>query len=148
MTSVHGSNVHEAFALMATLLGPRVPVRYLEMSGQLLQRRQMEEVFEERAAARRCAFPACGTPLSKCVNCISANPMAQYPFSTNLITAFWQLWCMEQDDRQTPGIFGPQGDLRRSLRAPILLAALSQGTEMPLQKLQAPNPSPRLENGA
>ncbi|KAF1780342.1 Protein of unknown function DUF408 [Phytophthora cactorum] len=59
MTSVNGSNVHEAFALMATLLAPRVPVRYLELSGQLLQRRQMEEVFEERAAAKRCAFPAC-----------------------------------------------------------------------------------------
>ncbi|KAG2983145.1 hypothetical protein PC118_g9599 [Phytophthora cactorum] len=65
MTSVNGSNVHEAFALMATLLAPRVPVRYLELSGQLLQRRQMEEVFEERAAAKRCAFPACENPLPK-----------------------------------------------------------------------------------
>ncbi|ETI49323.1 hypothetical protein, variant 3 [Phytophthora nicotianae CJ01A1] len=65
MTSVNGSNVHEAFTLMATLLAPRVPVRYLELSGQLLQRRQMEEVFEERAAAKRCAFPACENPLPK-----------------------------------------------------------------------------------
>ncbi|KAH7463655.1 hypothetical protein KRP22_008137 [Phytophthora ramorum] len=65
MTSVHGSSVHEAFALMATLLAPRVPIRYLEMSGKLLQRRQMEEVFEERAAAERCGFPACENPLPK-----------------------------------------------------------------------------------
>ncbi|KAF1780351.1 Protein of unknown function DUF408 [Phytophthora cactorum] len=36
---------------MATLLAPRVPVR-------CYKRRQMEEVFEERAAAKRCAFPA------------------------------------------------------------------------------------------
>ncbi|KAG7383689.1 hypothetical protein PHYPSEUDO_003368 [Phytophthora pseudosyringae] len=63
MASVDGSNVHEAFALMATLLSPRVPVRYLELSGQLLQRRQMEEVFEERAAAKRCGFPVCENPL-------------------------------------------------------------------------------------
>ncbi|KAL3659610.1 hypothetical protein V7S43_015286 [Phytophthora oleae] len=67
MTSVNGSNVHEAFALMATLLAPRVPMRYLELSGQLLQRRQMEEVFEERAAAKRCAFPACENPLPKSI---------------------------------------------------------------------------------
>ncbi|KAE9303900.1 hypothetical protein PF008_g22103 [Phytophthora fragariae] len=63
MTSVNGSSVQEAFALMATLLAPCVPVRYLELSGKLLQRRQMEEVFEERAAAKRCAFPACANPL-------------------------------------------------------------------------------------
>ncbi|KAK1930101.1 putative RNA polymerase II subunit B1 CTD phosphatase RPAP2 [Phytophthora citrophthora] len=67
MTSVNGSNVHEAFALMATLLAPRVPMRYLELSGQVLQRRQMEEVFEERAAAKRCAFPACENPLAKSI---------------------------------------------------------------------------------
>lgn len=67
MTSVNGSNVHEAFALMATLLAPRVPMRYLELSGQLLQRRQMEEVFEERASAKRCAFPACENPLPKSI---------------------------------------------------------------------------------
>lgn len=66
MTSVNGSSIHEAFELMATLLAPRVPLRYLELSGQLLQRRQMEEVFEERAAAKRCAFPACENPLPKC----------------------------------------------------------------------------------
>ena len=64
MTSVHGSNVHEAFALMTTLLTPHVPVRYLELSGRLLQRRQMEEVFEERAAAKLCAFPCCDNSLS------------------------------------------------------------------------------------
>ncbi|CAI5707535.1 unnamed protein product [Peronospora farinosa] len=65
MTSVNGSTVHEAFALMATLLTPHVPVRYLELSGRLLQRRQMEEVFQERAAAKLCAFPSCDTLLSK-----------------------------------------------------------------------------------
>ncbi|CAI5720604.1 unnamed protein product [Peronospora destructor] len=65
MTSVNGSNVHEAFALMATLLTPRVPVRYLELSGHILQRRQMEEVFEERAAAKLCAFPSCDNLLTK-----------------------------------------------------------------------------------
>ncbi|KAF4134498.1 Rtr1/RPAP2 family [Phytophthora infestans] len=63
--SVNGSNVHEAFALMATLLAPRVPIQFLELSGKILQRRQMEEVFEERAAAKRCAFPACENPLPK-----------------------------------------------------------------------------------
>lgn len=50
---------------MTTLLAPCVPVRYLDMCGKLLQRRQMEEVFEERAAAKRCAFPACKTSLPK-----------------------------------------------------------------------------------
>ncbi|KAG7390072.1 hypothetical protein PHYBOEH_007164 [Phytophthora boehmeriae] len=63
-TSTNGSSVHEAFSLMATLLAPRVPVRFLELSGQLLQRRQMEEVFEERAVQKCCAFPACNNPLS------------------------------------------------------------------------------------
>ena len=67
MTSVQGSNVHEAFALMATLLAPRVSMRYLNLCKKLLQRRQMEEVFEERAAAKRCAFPGCAQLLATCV---------------------------------------------------------------------------------
>lgn len=64
MTSTNGSNVHEAFALQAALLAPRVPVRFLELSTQLLQRRQMEEIFEERAVQKRCALPTCGNELS------------------------------------------------------------------------------------
>ncbi|CAI5725983.1 unnamed protein product [Hyaloperonospora brassicae] len=64
MTSIQGSNVHEAFALMATLLAPRVSMRYLNLCKKLLQRRQMEEVFEERAAAKRCAFPGCAQLLA------------------------------------------------------------------------------------
>ncbi|KAF4318156.1 hypothetical protein JM18_003778 [Phytophthora kernoviae] len=63
MASTNGSSVHEAFSLMAALLAPCVPVRFLELSAQLLQRRQMEEVFEERAVQKRCAFPACNNPL-------------------------------------------------------------------------------------
>uniref|UniRef100_M4BV92 RNA polymerase II subunit B1 CTD phosphatase RPAP2 homolog n=1 Tax=Hyaloperonospora arabidopsidis (strain Emoy2) TaxID=559515 RepID=M4BV92_HYAAE len=49
---------------MATLLAPRVSMRYLNLCKKLLQRRQMEEVFEERAAAKRCAFPGCVQLLS------------------------------------------------------------------------------------
>ncbi|RLN50378.1 hypothetical protein BBJ28_00021180 [Nothophytophthora sp. Chile5] len=55
-----GSNVHEAFALMASLIHPRIPVRYLDLCTQILQRRQMETVFEERAVQKLCAFPTCG----------------------------------------------------------------------------------------
>ncbi|KAL7693496.1 putative Rtr1/RPAP2 domain-containing protein [Plasmopara halstedii] len=65
MTSVNGSSVQEAFALMTTLLVPSVPMRYLEMCGKMLQRRQMEDIFQERAAAKLCAFPACENLLSK-----------------------------------------------------------------------------------
>ncbi|KAI9907718.1 hypothetical protein PsorP6_003433 [Peronosclerospora sorghi] len=65
MTSMHGSNVHEAFALMTTLLIPCVPVRYFELCGKILQRQQMNEVFEERAAAQLCGLPVCANPLPK-----------------------------------------------------------------------------------
>ncbi|RLN75053.1 hypothetical protein BBJ28_00027140, partial [Nothophytophthora sp. Chile5] len=58
-----GSNVHEAFALMASLIHPRIPVRYLDLCTQILQRRQMETVFEERAVQKLCAFPTCGSAL-------------------------------------------------------------------------------------
>lgn len=132
MTSVNGSSVQEAFALMATLLVPRVPVRYLELSGQLLQRRQMEEVFEERAAAKRCAFPACSNPLSTYANPFSSNQNASFLFSTNLIAR------ITQDEGQASSLFGSQGDLRRPLRAAVLLSAVSQGLNHTVSSSRSP----------
>lgn len=61
-----GSNVREAFKLMSALLFPSVPVPFLDLSAQILQRRHMETVFEERAVQRLCGFPACGNRLSEC----------------------------------------------------------------------------------
>jgi hypothetical protein len=62
-----GSNVREAFKLMSALLFPSVPVPFLDLSAQILQRRHLETVFEERAVQRLCGFPACGNRLSECV---------------------------------------------------------------------------------
>ncbi|GMF09748.1 unnamed protein product [Phytophthora lilii] len=85
----------------------------------------MEEVFEERAAARRCAFPACENALPKCV-AFSANGVARLGFSATKKSLFVRL---EQVGRQVPSLLESQGDLRRPLRAAVLLAALSQGLQ-------------------
>lgn len=63
-----GSSVRETFVLMSSLIYPRIPVRYLDLCAQILQRRHMDTVFEERAVQSLCAFPACGNTLSGCVH--------------------------------------------------------------------------------
>lgn len=62
-----GSNVHEMFALMSSLIYPRIPVRYLELCTRILQRRHLDTVFEERAVQSLCALPSCGNKLTACV---------------------------------------------------------------------------------
>ena len=112
-TSIHGSNVHEAFALMATLLAPRVSMRYLNLCKKLLQRRQMEEVFEERAAAKRCAFPGCVQLLSTCV-AYFYRIIGRYVNFYPIILPDSILSCLdytEQHERQVSGLVGSPRDL-------------------------------------
>lgn len=64
MSVPDGSNVREAFALMSTLIYPKIPVPYLDLCARILQRKHLETVFEERSAQLLCAFPPCGNRLS------------------------------------------------------------------------------------
>lgn len=63
-----GSNVREAFKLMTTLIYPKIPVPFLDLSAKILQRRHLETVFEERSVQYLCGFPACGKRLDECVS--------------------------------------------------------------------------------
>lgn len=63
------SNVRETFALMSSLVYPKIPLRYMQLCARILQQRHMETVFEERVSQSLCAFPPC-------VNALTAYALA------------------------------------------------------------------------
>lgn len=65
-TSEHMEQLHkDIFYLQGTLLLPSVPVEYLNKCGEILQKKHMEQVCEERALGKLCGFPPCSNAIKE-----------------------------------------------------------------------------------